>query len=231
VKHLEPELLAHIALHPNDPAERGVREHLSACSQCRAELDELREIAELSRSARSDVLSPTPPRIWDRITAELELGGEPASREARRTTAGPRRWMLAAAAAVGLIAGVLGTWLVTETTRDETPPPVATTRLEPLAGKSGGGSAEIMQTPNGPELRVGSEGLQAADGFYEVWLINSDAQRMVSLGVLDARGGGTFPIPADAVAQGYRIVDVSLEPYDGNPVHSQDSVIRGNLPA
>jgi hypothetical protein len=228
VTHLEPELLAHLALHPDAPAEGGVREHLSSCSQCRAELDELREIAELSRSARSDVLTPAPPQIWDRITADLELGGEPASLDARRTTAGPRRWMLATAAAVGLIAGVLGTWLVTETTRDATP--VATVRLEPLAGKSGDGSAEMVQTPDGQQLRVGSEGLPTADGFYEVWLINSDGQRMVSLGVLDAHGGGTFPIPADAVAQGYRIVDVSLEPYDGNPVHSQDSVIRGNLP-
>jgi anti-sigma-K factor RskA len=53
---------------------------------------------------------------------------------------------------------------------------------------------------------------------------------MVSLGVLDPRAGGTFQIPAGATTQGYRIVDISLEPDDGNPEHSHDSIIRGTLP-
>jgi anti-sigma-K factor RskA len=226
VKHLEPELLAQLALHPDEPAGNEAREHLSDCAQCRAEIDELREVAGLSRAAGSDVLTPAPPQVWERITEELALGSEPA----RRARTSPRRWMLALAASVGLVVGVLGTWLVIETTQNETPP-VATTQLEPLAGKTGDGSAELLQTGDGAELRVGSQGLPAADGFYEVWLINVDGTRMVSLGVLDARGGGTFRVPADLIAQGYRIVDVSLEPYDGNPVHSRDSVIRGDLPA
>jgi len=37
--------------------------------------------------------------------------------------------------------------------------------------------------------------------------------------------------PANLISQDYRIVDVSLEPNDGNPVHSRDSVVRGTLPA
>jgi len=245
VKHLEPEVLAQLALHPDQPVEVAVREHLSGCAQCRAEVDELRDVAELSRSARSDaVLTSAPPQVWDRVVEELGLqtvgpadesdevapAVEPmpiTSRAAR-----PRRLMLAAAASVGLVVGVLGTWLVTALTDDEeAPPPVATVQLEPLAGKSGNGSAELFQAPGGPELRVGAQGLAAAPGYYEVWLINTDGVRMVSLGVLDAQGGGTFRIPADLVAEGYTIVDVSLEPYDGNPVHSRDSVIRGNLPA
>jgi anti-sigma-K factor RskA len=226
VKHLEPELLAHLALHPDEPAEGEAHEHLSGCAQCRAEIEELREVAGLSRSARSDVLTPAPPWIWERITEELDLESEPAP----LPRISPRRWMLAAAAAVGLVVGVLGSWLVVQATEDEAPP-VASVQLLPLPGKTGDGSAELLQTPDGAELRIGSQGLPPADGFYEAWLINVDGTRMVSLGVLDARGGGTFRVPADLVAQGYRIVDVSLEPYDGNPVHSRDSVIRGDLPA
>jgi anti-sigma-K factor RskA len=243
VKHLEPEVLAQLALHPDQPVEAAVHEHLSGCAQCRAEVDELRGVAELSRSARSDaVLTPAPPQVWDRVVEELDLQAvgpadepdeaapavEPVPITSR--TARPRRLMLAAAASVGLVVGVLSTWLVTTIT-DEAPPPVATVQLEPLAGKSGNGSAELFQAPGGPELRVGAQGLAAAPGYYEVWLINTDGARMVSLGVLDTQGDGTFRIPADLVDEGYTIVDVSLEPYDGNPVHSRDSVIRGNLPA
>ncbi len=35
--------------------------------------------------------------------------------------------------------------------------------------------------------------LDPGDGYLEVWLINRDGKRMVSVGVLDA-GAGTFPI-------------------------------------
>jgi hypothetical protein len=72
--------------------------------------------------------------------------------------------------------------------------------------------------------------LDAIGGFYEVWLINADGKRMVCLGVLDPRTGGTFQVPAELTSQGYPIVDVSLEPGDGNPEHSHDSVLRGTLP-
>jgi hypothetical protein len=30
--------------------------------------------------------------------------------------------------------------------------------------------------------------------------------------------------------EGFTIVDVSIEPYDGNPEHSRDSQVRGTLP-
>ncbi|MER7244054.1 anti-sigma factor [Kribbella sp. NPDC000426] len=82
----------------------------------------------------------------------------------------------------------------------------------------------------GGQLKVAAAGLNSGQGFYEVWLINVDGKRMVSLGVLDPRTGGTFQIPPNVTAQGYRIVDVSLEPDDGNPEHSHNSIIRGTLP-
>ncbi|WP_405059560.1 anti-sigma factor [Kribbella sp. NBC_01505] len=65
------------------------------------------------------------------------------------------------------------------------------------------------------------------------WLCGrpADGKRMVSLGVLNPTSGGTFQVPGQITAQGYRIVDVSLEPDDGNPEHSHDSIIRGTLPA
>jgi anti-sigma-K factor RskA len=136
--------------------------------------------------------------------------------------------VLAAAIAVvaGIGIGVGGTLLLGS---DDEPAPQAVVQLAPLAGKTGSGTAGLVQ--GGQQLKVSASGLTATGGYYEVWLINEDGKRMVSLGVLAAGHDGTFQLPGDLPAQGYRIVDVSLEPDDGNPAHSLDSVIRGTLPA
>lgn len=68
----------------------------------------------------------------------------------------------------------------------------------------------------------------ASDGYREVWLISSDASRLVSLGVL--RGtDGSFTIPDGLDLGTFDLVDVSEEPYDGDPGHSGDSIVRGQL--
>lgn len=59
-------------------------------------------------------------------------------------------------------------------------------------------------------------------------LINDDGKRMVSLGVLDA-DEAVFAVPPGALAQGYRIVDLSREPYADEPRHFGDSIMRGKL--
>ena len=45
---------------------------------------------------------------------------------------------------------------------------------------------------------------------------------------------GVRYLPAAGTArgglEGFTIVDVSIEPYDGNPEHSRDSQVRGTLP-
>ena len=70
-----------------------------------------------------------------------------------------------------------------------------------------------------------------ADGFYEVWLADKATKKMLSVGVLDATDHGTFDIPDGLDLTEYRVVDVSLESFDGNPLHSAVSVVRGTFPA
>ena len=255
--HLDPEQLAHLAIHPGGPVDADWQAHLDGCAECRAEVAELADVLQLVRTAPDGGLPPAPPQVWDRVLDELgpEIGrspaplhpadsnavsnhvstfderfdavGEPLDKGTRGRR--PRRWLAPVAAAAGLIVGILGTWLVVG--GDDDAAPTATTQLAALAGKSGSGSAELYSTSGGAELHIGSSGLAQPQGFYEVWLINADGKRMVSLGVLDAAGAGTFGVPANAVSQGYRTVDVSLEPDDGNPEHSRDSIIRGQLPS
>ena len=80
-------------------------------------------------------------------------------------------------------------------------------------------------------LVVDTTGLPQADGFYEVWLLDLERDRMVALGVLDDSGRGRLTVPEGVRVGDYPEVDVSLEPDDGDPAHSGDSVLRGELPA
>ncbi|ONI74321.1 hypothetical protein BWI15_13430 [Kribbella sp. ALI-6-A] len=250
--HLDDEVLAQWAFEQTQPDDDATG-HLRSCPDCATNLAELRQLAgaveELPR------LESPPHEVWQRVAAELGFraeaapssldpqgaGGMPgagrtagAGAEARRRTAGWTRRSVALAASVAAIAGigigVGGTLLF-----DSDDAPVATPRtvvqLAPLAGKTGTGTAGLVQAATGQQLKVSASGLPTAGGYYEVWLINEDGKRMVSLGVLAAGHDGTFQVPGDLPAQGYRIVDVSLEPDDGNPAHSLDSVIRGTLPA
>jgi anti-sigma-K factor RskA len=223
--HLDDELLARWALDDETP-DAAAADHLRTCAQCTESLAGLRAIAD-SRGRLSPLEQP-PAEVWDRITAELRAETAPARPDVRRPGGryGVRMLVLAAciAAVLGIGAGIVGTLLATS----DDQPAATVVRLEPLAGKSGNGSADLL---NGGELKVSASGLAASQGFYEVWLINVDGKRMVSLGVLNPHDGGTFQIPTDVTAQGYRIIDISLEPNDGNPEHSHDSIIRGTLPS
>ncbi len=54
---------------------------------------------------------------------------------------------------------------------------------------------------------------------------------MISLGALTAGSQGRFTIPAGTDLSVYTIVDVSVEPLDGDPAHSKESLLRGTLDA
>jgi anti-sigma-K factor RskA len=76
---------------------------------------------------------------------------------------------------------------------------------------------------------VQARALGGDDGFHEVWLINLDGTRMVALGVLAEGDTGEFDVPRGLLDEGYRIVDISVEPDDGDPTHSGVSLARGEL--
>jgi anti-sigma-K factor RskA len=61
-----------------------------------------------------------------------------------------------------------------------------------------------------------------------VWLLDAAGKRLVSLGLLDG-STATFAVPPQVDLADYPVVDVSLEPADGDPAHSGDSVVRGTL--
>lgn len=145
----------------------------------------------------------------------------------RRRTA----WV-AAAAAAGLVVGAAGGAVWMDRVRaDERAAVVAEVPLDALPGWSASGDAYVEQTSDGTRTLVVTLDGQVDDGgFREVWLIDRDVTKLVSLGVLEGTDG-RFSIPAGLDLAEFPVVDVSEEPFDGDPAHSGDSIIRGILPA
>ncbi|MEG3615176.1 anti-sigma factor [Isoptericola haloaureus] len=250
VQHVDPELLALLALGEQDAVSDDERAHLEACPTCRADHDGLAQVATTARDLGPDELVAPPPAVWDRIRAEI---AEPETADAGPTTQDveaaeaevvdlasrrrPAALWAAAAASAALVVGV-GGGVAWERARgpQETPAPtpvaVAEAELEALPDWPGStGSATVAQAAGGEREIVvsvaGADG-STADAYREVWLIADDLSGMVSLGVLEG-DSGTFPVPEGLDLERYSLVDVSEEPFDGDPTHSGDSIVRGGL--
>lgn len=238
-----------LALHATgDPLPDAVARHLAGCAWCQSELDQWQALVATGQATtRRDAPQPPPGRVWANIADELGVSsprvGEPTA-SAEPGVVVPlsraRRWstsFLVAASVAGLLVGAAAALGGGALVGDEpapvaapTPAVVAQTQLAALPEHQGQGAAEIVKTPDGTELVVDVSDLSGGDGFFEVWLIDPDTFQMVGLGALTA-DSGRFPVPDGLDLSQYRIVDVSLEPFDGDPVHSRDSVVRGELAA
>ena len=150
----------------------------------------------------------------------------------------PVCWIIAAAAGIVLgtaagwtAAGVLGhtgTPAPTSTQSGPASTVVAQTSLTPLPAHTGSGDARVEQLPDGTRHLIIRLSNDHITGFRGVWVGSADLSRMVSLGVLDNESG-IFTIPDGIDLAQYPIVDVSNQPYNGNPAHSADSIARGTL--
>ena len=228
--HVDPDDLALLALGEQpDGVEAG---HVAACEQCQDELDALRAIVSQARTLEpEDTPVAPPPRVWEAVVAELgsDAGAQPRTEQPTGRLVGRSRTLLVAAAAtlVGIVLGAGLTALLTDND-DDGGRVVARTRLAALPDHSGSGVASVVGTGSARVLELDVTGLTRGSGFYEVWLLDADAKRLVSLGLLDG-STGRFPLPPQVDVTRFPVVDVSLEPADGNPAHSGDSVVRGTL--
>ncbi|WP_137845143.1 anti-sigma factor [Microbacterium sp. 2FI] len=240
--HLDPERLSVLAL--GDPATGAEQIHLDNCDECAIELAELEYTVTVGRATvgLGDLEAP-PERVWDRISDELGLGaGEAPSAdpatvvadapEAADLTPAPRRGratrvLFTLAASVAVILVVIG---VSNMLRPPQVVELASATLDAFPDHPGAaGAAVVVETDGGEkEVRVELDADEASDGYREVWLITADASALVSLGVLEG-SEGTFPIPEGIDIRDYVLVDISQEPTDGDPAHSGDSIVRGEL--
>ena len=146
--------------------------------------------------------------------------------------------LVAAAAVAGAAIGAGAVTVLRDSTPEPDRPPVAApvtsvvaVDLDPLAGNDASGRATVIERPDGTRvLEVQLRAVDLDDRYYEVWLIDEAVEDMVPVGV--ARGGTvSFELPGGLDLGRFPIVDVSVEPLDGDPTHSGVSVARGVLDA
>jgi hypothetical protein len=207
--------------------------------------DEIAELREIGRRLDPGTLTwDSPPQgLWERIAAEVAettpfgdgrrveeaSGGSAEVRSidtARRSPqpGGTRNlpWLLAAAAAVVAVVAVGALWALP----GDDATVLAASELDRL-GEGGEGSAELVERDGRFKLRVHTAGIDPGDGFVEVWVIDTEVSQLVSLGPL--REDGVYQLPEGIDPETFPIVDVSVEPGDGDPTHSGDSRLRGEL--
>lgn len=244
MRHIDEDTLALLALDEQSAADNDALAHLRSCDHCREQLTELRAVVSTVR-AGGPLHSP-PPRVWDGIEAQMAAetpahrtpqqaatprpSGRSGAHRDRPPRGTPRRTRRSrvAWAVFGVIVGVVGTLVVQWMA---TPEPaarvVAQAALEPLPGWSEAGTARVEEVDGHRILRVALPG-EAAQGFREVWLLDSAGEQLVSVGLMP-RGEAVFELPDDLDLGEFDVVDVSREPYDGDPAHSGDSIVRGRL--
>lgn len=200
--------------------------------------DSEQEIAAMVRAVGAERVDwvPPPAGLWSRIEADL---GQPVDGTARGPVPGasaevvtprPSRRTLLAAVGGGIVAGValgaLGRGLLDSGDRQT----VLTADLRTLTTDQRLGRAVLRQQDGALFLEIlASEPIEFTAGIVEVWLIHIDGQRMVSIGVYGDGESTRYPVPRTLVDQGYRLVDLSREPLDGDNNHSGDSIVRGEL--
>jgi hypothetical protein len=240
VQHCTPETLALAAL--REPLSADNAAHLDECAACRAEVTSLqRSVDALAVPEFAASVAPVapPPAVWAGIAAATGVSAAPRGlpeatpapaveppgvvRELR-----PRRSRMLLAVAASLVVGAgICAGAVALANRDPAQE-VAATELAPLDDRDASGNAEVVSTGDGEQLRVVLQAPDAGEDFYEVWLIEPNIERMVQVGVV--RPGTTvLDLPEGIDLSEYPIVDVSVEPLDGNPTHSGVSVARGIL--
>jgi hypothetical protein len=240
--HPDAESLALLAL--GEDVDGVDRDHLERCATCRSDLAGLRAVVTDARDlGPDDVPVIPPPTVWDRIQREVERERPapaaspplPSGDASVVPLAGRRRVRTPLLALAACLAGLAGGIPLGLALRPAPPAPeqrLATADLNPLAGSTARGTAEVVTTGGGRRIRLSVSNLPGRDGFYEAWLLDPATMRLIGLGTLPASEGAetvTLPVPAGVDLAAYPAVDVSLEPLDGNPGHSGDSVARGAL--
>lgn len=211
--------------------------HVHDCASCLARVAQLSEIVSLVREGADAAFADPEPAAWARIAARLgaaETEAAPAGDLRRPRRRGRSRpvapWIigLVAAAVAGIVVGRV-TAPDAGAGREETV--VARAALDQIGTTTERGEADVVRVSGGVRLLVRTQALDAGPDPLEVWLINRDGKRMVSIGLLTAGADRTqaFAIDQRLIDDGYVVVDISREPLDGNPAHSGRSLVRGTL--
>ena len=226
--HPDDDALAAIAL--GDPAPSGAAEHARSCASCSDDAGRAARHDDDAARPGAGLVAP-PASVWDAVEAELDREPDTtaadrlATRRTRRAPASavdagddladrraarserrrfPLAWV-AGAAAAGLVIGVVGARRSSRRPAAPARSPSRAPSLDTLDTQQAKGTADVVRHDGRLDLAVSTQPIDPGDGYLEVWLINKDLKRMVSVGVLEpGEDGQSFAIPQDAARPGLR---------------------------
>lgn len=160
--------------------------------------------------------------------ADDSLGGSGEPPVVVRLADRRRARLLVAAAAAAVVAAGAATIVATRSGPDERLLASATLeQLEPLGRTSA--TARLVDEDGTTHLVIDASDMAPppAGSSYELWLIDRKVSDPRSLGTVT--GSEDIVVPSSIDPKTYAIVDISLEPDDGDHRHSGHSLMRGTL--
>lgn len=182
-----------------------------------------------------DLVAP-PADIWAGIDAAIRDDAQVVSINSRRASFGAR--FLAAAAAIAILAA--GAVVVGSIRNGSDDRVIASAQLaydpdafDPL-GADATATARLVEHDSSYEIRIEDASLpDPAANDLELWLISTDEDGAITdvqpVSLVDPTAPGTYAVPAGLDPDVYSIVDISIEPRDGDEAHSGRSILRGTL--
>ena len=183
-------------------------------------------------------LAAPPPTVWTGISETIADDPAPVvaieSRRAHR-----RSWIWAATAAAAVV--IVGVGVVAVANRDGGESVLSTAVLlhDPAAfdplGADSTATATLLERDGHLEIQLTDASLPslASDDDLELWLIEPDSAGnpadIAPVAVVEAAGPGTYRVPDGIDPTSHYVVDISIEPRDGDAAHSGRSILRGAL--
>ncbi len=167
-----------------EPGEQlALQAHLDGCPECRAELRELRSVADALPLADPEHVGTTrvepTPMLGEQV--RLRVARERNARRARSRG----RFVAAVAAAVAIAAGLVAFMVVAPTSS----PPVKGRTVALVADEGAGATATLRPRNAGTEVRFHVSGLHDGD-VYWLWLTDASGQRLAA-GTFKGTGTGS----------------------------------------
>lgn len=191
-------------------------------------------------AAELELIDP-PEDVWEGIESAVQAAedapGAVISLESRRRRI--RRILFGAAAALVLIAA--GVVTAVTLTRDDPARVVASAELayDPdsfdALGAQARAGAELIAEDGRNSIEIVDASLPSpeAGADLEAWLIQPDDEGnvvdLVSIGLVDPDDPGSLEVPAGYDPKIFFVLDISIEPRDGDAGHSGRSILRGPL--
>ena len=198
--------------------------------------DDLAEVEAMLRELDEEDLRPTPPppEVWSGIERAIATP-TPLVKVDRRPRM--RTWLLAAAAVVVL--ALAGTLVALNRSGDDAEV-VSTAVLshDPTAfdprGADSTATARLVERDGGFEIELTDADLPTLAGDdLELWLIEPDPDGnpvdVQPVAVIEGSEPGSYRVPEGLDPGSHYVVDISIEPRDGDAAHSGQSILRGPL--